>query len=230
MNRFPGKSQDMETAKKRLVNLLKLEGVVRSAEVERALLTVPRELFVPPAYSSEAYYDHPLPIPEGQTISAPHMCAIMCEALEIRKGLRVLEIGTGSGYHSALCAEIVSPSGEKLDGLMVSVELLKRLALYARDNLKRAGYYERVHLIVADGSLGAPTRPVYDRILVTAATPRVPNELLEQLVEEGVLVIPVGTRWHQRLFKVVKRKGRLRSEFITTCIFVPLRGRKGHQE
>jgi len=225
-----GEQDLLQLAKKHLVESLKLEGAIVSPEIERAVLKVPRECFVPPAYRSEAYDDHPLPIPEGQTISAPHMCAVMCEALQLRRGLKVLEVGTGSGYHAALCAEVVSPSGEELDGLVVSVEILKPLALYARDNLKRSGYYDRVHVVVADGSMGAPTRPAYDRILVTAAAPDVPAQLIEQLNEDGILVIPMGPRWHQRLVKIVKRGGEISSQQLLYCIFVPLRGRGGYSE
>lgn len=220
----------MEGARRRLVELLKLQGVVVSEEVERAMLRVPREEFVPPEYRDEAYEDHPLPIPEGQTISAPHMCAIMCEAAEIKRGDSVLEIGTGSGYHAALCAEIVSPTGEPLEGLVVTVEVIAKLARFAKENLKRAGYYGRVHLIVADGSAGAPVRATFDKILVTAAAPRVPPPLLEQLKEGGILVIPVGPRWQQLLVKVKKEKGELVREPVTYCVFVALRGRYGHEE
>ncbi len=220
----------VEARRAMLVKLLKLQGVVRRDSVERALLTVPREEFVLPEYRDEAYDDHPLPIPEGQTISAPHMCAIMCEAAEVDRGDRVLEVGTGSGYHAALCAEIVSPRGEPLEGLVVSVELLKRLAYFARDNLRRAGYYERVHLIVADGSGGAPVRGSFrfNKILVTAAAPRIPPPLLEQLEEGGCMVIPVGPPWQQALLAVRKRAGQVEHDVVTFCIFVALRGEYGY--
>ncbi len=220
----------MEEARRRLVELLKLQGVVVSEEVERAMLRVPREEFVLPEYRDEAYEDHPLPIPEGQTISAPHMCAIMCEAAEIKRGDSVLEIGTGSGYHAALCAEIVSPTGELVGGLVVTVEVVKKLAYFARENLKRAGYYDRVHIIVADGSAGAPVRATFDKILVTAAAPRVPPPLLEQLKEGGVLVIPVGPRWQQLLIKLKKGKEGVVREPVTYCVFVALKGRFGYEE
>jgi len=219
----------VEEARRRLVELLKLQGVIVSEDVERAMLRVPREEFVLPEYRDEAYEDHPLPILEGQTISAPHMCAIMCEAAEIRRGDSVLEIGTGSGYHAALCAEIVSPTGEPVEGLVVTVEVVKRLAFFARENLKRTGYYDRVHVIVADGSTGAPVRSAFDRILVTAAAPKVPPPLLEQLKEGGILVIPVGPRWQQLLVKLKREKEGVAREPITYCVFVALRGRYGYE-
>lgn len=218
----------MEAARRRLVWILEAQGVVKSEAIKRAMLKVPREEFVLPRYRSEAYEDYPLPIPEGQTISAPHMCAIMCEAAGLRRGDMVLEVGTGSGYHAALCAEIVSPTGEPLEGLVVSVEVVKRLSYFARDNLRRAGYYDRVHLVVADGSVGAPVRISFDKIVVTAAAPRVPPPLLEQLADGGVMVIPVGPRWHQLLLTVRRRGGRVESEPVTSCIFVALRGRYGY--
>lgn len=185
-----------------------------------------------PEYKEEAYEDHPLPILEGQTISAPHMCVMMCEAAEIDRGDSVLEVGTGSGYHAALCAEIASPEGESLDGLVVTVELLMKLAYFARSNLRRAGYYDRVHIIVADGSLGAPVRASFrfKRILVTAAAPQIPPPLLEQLSESGSMVIPVGPRWHQMLLVVRKRGGDIVREFVTYCIFVALRGKYGYDD
>jgi len=220
----------VEGARHRLVELLKLQGVIVSKDVERAMLQVPREEFVLPQHRDEAYEDYPLPILEGQTISAPHMCAIMCEAAEIKKGDRVLEIGTGSGYHAALCAEIVSPTGEPLEGIVLTVEMIRRLAYFARDNLLRAGYYDRIHLIVADGSAGAPVRSGFDKILVTAAAPSVPQPLVEQLNDGGVLVIPVGPRWQQLLVKLKKQRGELAREPVTYCVFVALKGRYGYRE
>jgi len=220
----------MEERRRALARLLKLQGVIRSERVFEAFMKVPREEFVLPEYREMAYEDHPLPILEGQTISAPHMCAIMCEAAGIEEGDSVLEVGTGSGYHAALCAELASPGGEAVEGVVVSVELIKQLAYFARDNLRRAGYYDRVHLIVADGSAGAPVRKDFrfKRILVTAAAPRVPPPLLEQLDEGGAMVIPVGPRWHQLLLAIKRQGGGFTKEPVTYCIFVALRGRYGY--
>lgn len=222
----------MEERRRTLAELLKLQGVIRSEKVMRAFLKVPREEFVLPEYRDEAYEDHPLPILEGQTISAPHMCAIICEAAEIERGDTVLEIGTGSGYQAALCSEIVSPTGEPIEGTVITVELITSLAHFARDNLKKARYYDRVHIVVADGSCGSPVRAGFrfKRILVTAAAPSVPPPLLEQLDENGSLVIPVGPRWHQLLVAVRKRGGELIREPVTYCIFVALRGKYGFDD
>ncbi|MCX8181088.1 MAG: protein-L-isoaspartate(D-aspartate) O-methyltransferase [Thermofilaceae archaeon] len=221
----------MEWKRQKLVELLELEGIVKTPQVKRALLSVPREEFVPVEYRDEAYEDHPLPIPEGQTISAPHMCAIMCEAAAIEKGDSVLEVGTGSGYHAALCAEIVSPTGEKIEGIVLTLEIIKCLASFALENLRRSGYYDRVNIVVADGSAGAPIRQGFrfKRIIVTAAAPATPSPLIEQLDEEGVMVIPVGSRWHQLLLSIKKKGGEVRTEPVTYCVFVALRGRYGYE-
>lgn len=221
-----------EEKRRNLVEALELEGVIKSPPVKRAMLRVPREEFVPPEYRDEAYEDHPLPIPGNQTISAPHMCAIMCEAASLSRGDTLLEIGTGSGYHIALCSEIISPSGESIEGTIVSIELVKQLAYYARDNLKRTGYYDRVHLLVADGSLGAPVRKGYQfkKIIVTAAAPRIPPPLIEQLADKGVMVIPVGPRWQQVLLAVNRDGDKITYRQVTYCVFVSLRGRYGHHD
>lgn len=215
-----------------LAELLKFQGVIKSEKVLKAFLRVPREEFVLPEYREEAYDDHPLPILEGQTISAPHMCVMLCEAADLERGDTVLEIGTGSGYQAALCSEIVSPTGEPLEGLVLTVELIQELARFARDNLKRTNYYDRIHLVVADGSCGSPVRDSFrfKRILVTAAAPSIPPPLLEQLEEGGSLVIPVGPRWHQLLVAIRKKGGELIREPITFCIFVALRGKYGHDD
>lgn len=219
-----------EEKRRNLVKALELEGVIKSSSVKIAMLKVPREEFIPPEYKDEAYEDHPLPIPENQTISAPHMCAIMCEAAGLTRGDTLLEIGTGSGYHVALCSEIISPSDESIEGIIISIELVKKLAYYAKDNLKKTGYYERVHLLVADGSSGAPVRKGYQfkRIMVTAAAPRIPPPLIEQLADKGVMVIPVGPRWHQILLAVSRDGNKVTQRQVTYCVFVSLRGRHGH--
>ncbi len=219
---------DFEYLRQRLVERLKLEGVIKSAEVERAFLTVPREEFVPERYRPYAYEDTPLPILEGQTISAPHMCAMMCEALGLRKGMTVLEVGTGSGYHAALCAEIVSPTGEEVKGFVLTLEYFKTLARFAKENLDRTGYSDRVYVVTCDGSSGAPSRLKFDCILVTAAAPQVPKELLDQLKVGGRMVIPVGTEFFQELLLVLKvEEGRVVYRSLGGCIFVKLRGRYG---
>ncbi|RLF07385.1 MAG: protein-L-isoaspartate O-methyltransferase [Thermoprotei archaeon] len=214
--------------RKDLVKKLVYEGVIRTANVKKAMLTVPREYFVPLSYRDYAYEDHPLPIPAGQTISAPHMCAIMCEALDLKEGERLLEIGTGSGYNAALCAEIIFPSDKEREGLIVSVEIFKELAIFAKNNLRKAGYDDRIHVIVADGSMGAPVRISFDKILVTAAAPDVPAPLLNQLNNGGRMVIPIGSEFFQELYLVVRDiHGNIHRRSLGGCIFVKLRGKYG---
>jgi len=197
------------------------------------MLRVPRELFVPDEYRPFAYVDRPLPIGAGQTISAPHIVAYMTELLDPDVGHRVLEVGTGSGYQAAVLAEIVAPSDAPREvwGHVWSIERIPELAERARENLRRAGYADRVTVVVGDGTLGLPEHAPYDRIMVTAAAPRIPEPLIEQLAPGGRMVIPVGDSWEQRLKLVVKDlDGRVRVEDTLPVIFVPLVGRHGWSE
>jgi len=215
-----------------LVNRLKSEGVVKTPEVERCLLEVPRHEFVWPSMRRLAYEDTPLPLGEsGQTISAVHMVAIMNELLELGPGLRVLEAGTGSGYHAATVAEAVSPLSlpEERWGHVFSLEIVHELAEFARRNLERTGYTSRVSVIERDGSLGYVEAAPYDRILVTAGAPGIPPPLIEQLSVGGKIVIPLGgERFFQELVVGVKTdSGELRTSGMGGVAFVPLRGKYG---
>lgn len=225
--RLTNRPNDFLVLRKRLVEHLILQGIIRTDRVRRAMLKVPRELFVTEEYRQYSYEDHPLPLPMGQTISAPHMCAIMCEALELKEGDRVLEVGTGSGYHAALCAEIVSPSENSRRSFVVTLEYFKELAKYAHENLKKTSYDDRVFVIACDGSSGAPTRIKFDKVLVTAAATRIPESLIEQLDEGGKMVIPVGGRLLQELVLVEREEGRVSQRSLGGCVFVRLRGRYG---
>ena len=216
--------------RRELVRKLISDGILRTPGVIRAFLAVPREEFVLPEYRDSAYGDYPLPILKNQTISAPHMCAIMCEALGIEPGNKVLEVGTGSGYHAALCAEITCPSRKRTEGYVLSVEIYEELAEFAKENLERTGYDDRVFVVVYDGSQGAPTGEEFDRILVTAAAPRVPQPLVELLAAPGKMVIPVGTGFFQELVLVEKdEQGNVAKRDLGGCIFVPLRGKYGYR-
>ncbi len=218
-------------ARKRLVERLKMEGIIRSREVERAMLTVPRELFVPEHYREYAYVDSPLPIGHGQTISAPHMVALMTELLNLKEGMKVLEIGTGSGYQAAVIAEIVAPKNSKNPGKVISIERIPELAEFAKRNLARAGYLDRVKVIVGDGTLGYPPEAPYDRIIVTAAAPDIPKPLLEQLKPGGRMVIPVGSKYMQYIYIVDKTpSGKIVITKDIPCLFVPLIGKYGWRE
>jgi protein-L-isoaspartate(D-aspartate) O-methyltransferase len=199
-----------------LVSRLKLRGCIRSAAVERAMLSVDRALFVPENERAFAYGDHPLTIGYGQTISAPHMVAIMLELLELKKEDRVLEIGTGSGYNAALMASIA--------GEVYTVESLPELAEMAKENLRGFG---NVRVLVGDGSLGYEEAAPYDAICATCAAPALPEPLKEQLGEGGRIVIPIGSLYVQTLHRFVKRDDTLESSTHGDVVFVPMRGRHG---
>lgn len=179
---------------------------------------VPRERFVPPDYLGEAYADHPLPIGDGQTISQPYMVALMLECLRLRGHERVLEIGTGSGYQTALLAELCAE--------VYTIERIAALAEAARDRLSEMGC-ANVHTRIADGTLGWPEAAPFDGIIVSAAAPRVPPPLLEQLAAGGRMAIPVGGVNGQELI-VAERVGKSFSETrVCGCIFVKLVGEEG---
>ena len=155
------------------------------------------------------------------------MVAIMNEALDLRPGLKVLEVGAGSGYHAATIAEIVG-----LEGHVYTVERVEELARFARQNLEHAGYSERVTLVQGDGSLGYAERAPYDRMLVTAAAPDVPPRLVEQLDKGGILVVPVGGRFFpQDLVRIRKKPdGRIERSTLGGVAFVPLLGEHGFKD
>lgn len=161
------------------------------------------------------------------------MVAIINEALQLEVGHKVLEVGAGSGWHAATIAEIVAPNDAPRSewGHVYTVEIIESLAEYARRNILKAGYGDRVTIICADGSMGYVEKAPYDRILVTAAAPDIPNPLLEQLKSGGIMVIPVGSaHLFQSLIKVTKdAKGNIRKENLGGVAFVPLTGYYGHK-
>jgi protein-L-isoaspartate(D-aspartate) O-methyltransferase len=183
---------------------------------------IPRELFLPESLQSRAYDDTPLPIGGSQTISAPHMVAIMCDLLDLKPEMTVLEVGGGSGYHAAVMAEMLGPAGQ-----VYSVERRPELVTLARENLSRAGI-TNVTMIEADGSLGLPEHAPYDRISVAAAAPQVPEPLKQQLKVGGKMVLPVGSDY-QELYLVTRDNGYC-VEKKMDVIFVPLIGQEGFRE
>ncbi|MGQ9759743.1 MAG: protein-L-isoaspartate(D-aspartate) O-methyltransferase [Candidatus Methanomethylicaceae archaeon] len=216
--------------RERLVKRLIEEGILKKPEVIRAMLRVPREEFVSVELKEHAYIDSPLPTLEGQTISAPHMVAMMCELLDLKKGHKVLEVGGGTGYHAAVCAEIVAPTDIPLEerGHVYAIERLRSLVEFARRNLERCYYSDRVTIIEGDGTLGYPDAAPYDRILVTAAAPRIPPPLKMQLRDGGKMVIPVGEAYSMQDLILVERSGDSYREYTCGgCVFVPLYGRYG---
>lgn len=225
-------SLDFEADRRSLVESLKRQGILRSPELIRALITVRREVFVPGRMMKNAYDDSPLPTLHGQTISAPHMVAIMNEELDLKVGQKVLEIGAGSGYHAAVCAEVVSPSGREGQGHVFTVEYRPELAELARKNLELSGYTDRVSVIQSDGSLGYPAEAPFDRILVTAAAPDVPEPIKEQIRPGGKMVIPIGPPYSiQKLFLVERiSEAKYRTTPKGDVVFVPLIGRYAYSE
>ena len=191
---------------------------VRDARVLRAMGKVPRHRFVDEALSGRAYGDYPLPIGERQTISQPYMVALMTEALELVGHERVLEIGTGSGYQTAVLAELCSK--------VYSIERIKGLADRAIRMLDSLGYYN-VLVRVGDGSLGWREEAPFDAILVTAAAPTIPDALVEQLSPKGRLVVPVGDAYSQELRKGVKEDEGMHWTDLGGCVFVKLIGNQG---
>jgi protein-L-isoaspartate(D-aspartate) O-methyltransferase len=182
---------------------------------------VPRHLFVDSSIQPEAYEDMALPIGEGQTISQPYMVAIMTELLELKGDERVLEIGTGSGYQAAVLSELAKE--------IYTVERVASLGERAIERF-RSLYYTNVHVKIGDGTLGWPEKSPFDRIVITAASPKIPDPLMGQLSVGGILLAPVGSRYSQELLKVRKTDQGISEEYHTPCVFVPLIGEHGWKE
>jgi len=216
--------RDLELERDRLIASLMRRGYIANERVEQAMRRVPREEFLPADLRDEAYVDSPLPIGEGQTISAPHMVAIMVEQLDLKAGHKVLEIGAGSGYHAAVCAEIVGPEGH-----IYTIERISSLASFAEENLKRTGYANVVTVIFGDGTKGLPEHAPYDRIFVAAGAPDVPSPLQEQLTDGGKMLVPVGGRFYQDLIRVERAGKKFKKESLGGCVFVPLIGEYGYR-
>ena len=191
---------------------------IRDERVLAAMQRVPRHEFVPEPLRREAYEDNPLPIGEGQTISQPFIVAAMLEALVLQPLDAVLEVGTGSGYQSALLAELVAS--------VVTIERHASLAAVAKEVLARLGY-NHIEIVVGDGSEGYPARAPYDAIIVSAAAPAIPQKLMDQLHEGGRMIVPVGSPYAQELQLVRKFEDQMRVSTLDGCRFVPLIGREG---
>jgi len=210
---------DYEAARTALVNGFKTH--IDDEQVLNAMLRVPRELFVPPEEKHLAYENIPLPIGRGQTISQPYIVALMTEALELTGREKVLEVGTGSGYQTAVLAE--------LSGSVITVERIKELALAARNRLNLLGYKNFI-VQIAEPDIGWQAEAPYDAIIVTAAAPFIPEKLLAQLAVEGRMVIPVGSRYEQDLYKVIKHKDKNEIHNLGGCRFVSLIGEDAWDE
>ena len=209
-----------EEIRNRMVREQLISRGIRDQRVLSAFRKVPRHRFVEAGLESRAYEDYPLSIGSGQTISQPSMVALMTECLRLKGGEKVLEIGTGSGYQTAILAE--------LSVEVYSLERISSLAERAGEKLNEMGY-TNVKIEVRDGTLGWPEYSPYDRILVTAGSPDIPQPLIEQLSGKGRLVIPVGGSFSQMLRVVEKTDKGLKETDVCGCVFVPLVGKFGWQ-
>ena len=212
---------DFERQRQRMVEKQIRKRGVRNCRVLAAMERIPRHRFVPENSYDHAYEDSPLSIGKGQTISQPYMVALMTECAAPEPDDRVLEVGTGSGYQTAILAELVRE--------VYSIERIPELAERAEGLLARLGY-ENVSIRVDDGSEGWSDKAPFDAIVVTAGAPEIPDPLVEQLEEGGRLVIPIGSAHHQTLCTVKKERNRIRTEEGTGCVFVPLIGTFGWEE
>lgn len=215
-------TEERENLVKRLIQW----GYLKKPEIIAAFRKVPREKFIPEKIHDYAYSDQPLSIGHGQTISAPSMIAIMMERLDLRKGMKVLEIGAGSGYNAAITAEIVGSGGE-----VVTIERVEELANFAKNNLQKAGY-GWVEVVVGDGTLGYEEKAPWDRILVTACSPEIPKPLVQQLKAGGKLGAPVGQHYMFQTWTVAEKLDDDKTKITEHggCSFVPLVGKHGWKE
>lgn len=223
--------RDYADLRTQAVEGLRSQGILRTDPVIQAMSRVPREEFLPEDIRSYAYVDSPLPVGYGQTTSALHMTAMFCEYGGLQLGHHVLEVGGGCGYMSCVYAEVVAPSDAPRErwGHVWSIEIVRELADFAKENVKRTGYADRVTVVHGDGSVGLTENAPYDTIIVTSAAPDIPEPLIEQLKPDGNLLIPVGSpQFFQQLIQVTKRKdGKIAKENLGGVAFVPLRGKKG---
>lgn len=210
-----------ETARERMVEDQLRTREIKDPRVLQTMAKVPRHLFVPEELSDRAYEDRPLPIGQDQTISQPYMVALMAEALGLSGDERVLEVGTGSGYGTAVLAELCAQ--------VYSVERLEALATRARSVLANLGY-ENVVIITGDGTLGLAEHAPYDAVVVSAAAPGLPRPLLEQLKPGGCLVVPMGEQELQTLVRIRKTREGLQEDYLGECHFVKLIGTHGWEE
>lgn len=211
--RFPVNTDAYASLRRQMVeSQLRLRGIT-DERVLQAMMLVPRHEFAPDRYRDQAYEDHPLPIDEGQTISQPYIVALMLEALTLVPGDKVLEVGTGSGYVTALLAQLVTE--------VISIERHSLLAEQAGQLLGRLGYTS-TKVLVGDGSRGLAEFAPYNAIVVSAAAPRLPKQLVEQLADGGRMIVPVGDVDAQQLQFVYKEDGRIVTRMRELCRFVPL--------
>lgn len=226
--------KDFSELRQEAVEELRRQGILRDPNIVRAMSRVPREEFLPEDVGAYAYADSPIPIGFGQTTSALHMTALFCEYGEMKLGQSVFEVGGGCGYMSCVYAEVVAPieQPKKAWGHVWSAELIPELAELGRRNVERLGYGDRVTFFQADASAGLEGEGPFDLIIVTSAAPEIPEELIEQVKREGVLLIPVGgATFYQQLMRIRKKSdGTLSHENLGGVAFVPLKGKRGWKQ
>jgi protein-L-isoaspartate(D-aspartate) O-methyltransferase len=214
----PDEDNQLESARRQMLEDHLQSRGIRDPDVLRVMAEVPRERFVPPEQRWRAYADNPLPIGEGQTISQPYIVALMTQLLRVNRDGEVLEVGTGSGYQTALLA--------RLARRVYTIERFPELSATAREVLAELGV-DNVEFRVGDGSCGWPEDRTFDRIIITAAVPDFPPPLLGQLVETGVMVAPLGPGSSQQLTVAEKFQGKLIERYASSCRFVKLIGQYG---
>lgn len=210
------------TSKQDLIKHWTSSGIIKDKRVIDAFKKIPREKFIKEGYLDEAYGDYPLSIGKGQTISQPTTVMLMTQALELRQDDKVLEVGTGSGYQAAIIADIVGRKGK-----VISTEIIEELVEFAQKNIKKLKL-KNVKIICYDGSKGYEDESPYDKIIITAACPKIPKPLVRQLKENGIIVAPVGNLLEQVMIKARKKGNRLVEENIGQFMFVPLKGKYGY--
>jgi protein-L-isoaspartate(D-aspartate) O-methyltransferase len=210
-----GQHESYPEARRRMVDRQIVARGIEDERVVEAMLKVPRHEFIPEEYRHYAYFDSPVPIGHGQTISQPYIVALMTEELSLSTVDKVLEVGTGSGYQAAILAEIAKE--------VYTVEIVEPLGREAEKRLERLGY-DNVHVKIGDGYEGWEEHSPYDRVIVTCAPTDIPQPLIEQMKEGGIMVIPVGTEGFQYLYRVKKLEGEAYTERVIPVSFVPLTG------
>ncbi len=214
-------AHDFKLARERMVKNQLIARDIRDERVLQAMGKIPRHLFIQEALAGEAYNDHPVPIGEKQTISQPYIVALMTEALELKGSENTLEIGTGSGYQTAILAELSSR--------VYTIERIKSLLIKARKLLAKLGY-DNILFKAFDGTLGWKEYAPFDAIMVTAGSPNIPKPFKEQMADNGRMIIPVGDRYTQELIKITRKGEDFEQEGLGGCRFVNLIGVHGWKE
>lgn len=209
---------DYDILRKHMVEEQIIARGIKNKKVLEAFYKVPRHRFISDELRDNAYSDYPIPIGEGQTISQPYIVALMTECLDLSGAEKVLEIGTGSGYQTAILSELTKR--------VYSIERVTNLAKRAEAVLNELGY-KNIWIKIGDGTLGWPEESPFDRVIITAASPHIPPPLVEQLSEKGKIVIPLGETFSQVLTVAEKKNNKLQYQQVCGCVFVPLVGKYG---